>query len=382
MSSTTRVLHVAEVIKGGTATYLSEIDFGDTGTTHFRYLVPEDELRHLPPARQGSAMTFKGRSKRALNLIAMMPAILECEKSGKFDVIHAHGTYAGICVRILRLLGFVKTPIVYCAHGWAFDREASEKIKFAYAFVERILQPHAEKIVCISNHDYTSALDRGLKKDNLVVVLNGIDDRSPSSPIPNKNQPTILFAGRFDKQKGVDVFLSSINYCKSNFRAIAVGDVSSGDLAISKENAKVEFPGWVERAEVQRLIDACDVFVMPSRWEGFGLSALEAMRAGKAVIASSVGGLTELVLDGETGYLVPPGDAKALASAIDRAANSDTAAMGAKGRERFLNLFTSQRLRQELFALYAKVKQQSSSGPPSSTRNDERQAQDIKYNAR
>src|SRR3989344_677418 len=100
------------------------------------------------------------------------------------------------------------------------------------------------------------------------------------------------------------------------------------------------------------------------------------------VSASSVGGLTELVLDGETGYLVPPGDAKALASAIDRAANSDTAAMGAKGRERFLNLFTSQRLRQELFALYAKVKQQSSSGPPSSTRNDERQAQDIKYNAR
>jgi len=382
MNTPTRVLHVAEVIKGGTATYLSEIDFGDSSTTHFRYLVPVGELRHLPPARQGSAITFKGRSKRALNLLAMVPAILDCEKSGSFDVIHAHGTYAGICVRVLRLLGLVKTPIVYCAHGWAFDREASEKVKSVYALLERLLQRHAEKIVCISNHDHASALERGLRKDNLVVVLNGIDDRSPSSSPSLQKQPTILFAGRFDKQKGVDVFLSSINHCKSSFRAIAVGDISSGDLVISKENTNVEFPGWVERSEVQRLIDECDVFVMPSRWEGFGLSALEAMRAGKAVIASSVGGLTELVLDGETGYLVPPGDAKALAAAIDRATNSDTAAMGAKGRERFLKLFTSQRLRQELFALYAKVKQPSSSEPPSSTQNDDSQAQDIKYNAR
>jgi glycosyltransferase involved in cell wall biosynthesis len=381
MSTATRVLHVAEVIKGGTATYLSEIDSGDNDTTCFQYLVPDNELRYLPQSRQGSAITFRGQSRRALNLVAMMPALLGCERRGDFDVIHAHGTYAGICVRMLRMLGLIKTPIVYCAHGWSFDREASEKVKSTYAFLERLLQRHADKIVCISHHDHESALDRGLKEDNLVVVLNGVEDRLPSSQPTQKPRPVVLFAGRFDKQKGVDVFISAVSLCKSSFKAIAVGDISSGDLTISRENAKVEFPGWVERSEVQRLLDACDVFVMPSRWEGFGLSALEAMRAGKTVIASSVGGLPELVVSGETGYLVPPGDAEALASAIDQAMTSDTAAMGAKGRERFLKLFTSQRLRQELFALYANVNQRSSSGPPSERQDQEGAASGVKYPA-
>lgn len=355
MTVTPRVLHVAEVIKGGTATYLSEIDCEDTNALNYRYLVPETEVQYLPHKRQGTALTFKAKSRRALNILAMAPTLVNLAKSGDLDVIHAHGTFAGLCVRMLRLLGLVKVPIVYCAHGWAFDRDSSSLVKAAYALVERLLQRSADRIVCISMHDYKSAIDRGLTKENLVVVLNGIKDRAPSNGAASRANPTILFAGRFDRQKGIDVFLAALGYAQSKFRAIAVGDISSGDLSVDRNNPNVEFPGWLEYSAVQRLIEECDIFVMPSRWEGFGLSALEAMRAGKAVIASSVGGLTELVVDGETGFLVQPGDPVALAKAIDNAVSADTSAMGRKGRERFLSLFTAQRLRDELTDVYKNV---------------------------
>lgn len=355
MNSMPRVLHVAEVIKGGTATYLSEIDSEDINAPHFRYLVPESEVQYLPRHRQGNALTFKPRSRRALNVFAMAPTLFKCAVSGDFDVIHAHGTFAGLCVRILRLCGLVKTPIVYCAHGWAFDRDSSSIVKAAYSSVERFLQRSADSIICISRHDYKSAVVRGLSEENLVVVLNGIKDRTPRGDTASRAQPTILFAGRFDRQKGIDVFLEALGHTQTKFRAIAVGDVSSGDLNVDRNHPNVEFPGWLEYSGVQRLIDESDVFVMPSRWEGFGLSALEAMRAGKAVIASSVGGLPELVVDGETGFLVQPGDPIALAKAIDKAVTADTSALGQRGRERFLKLFTAQRLREELVEVYRNV---------------------------
>ncbi|MBI5363691.1 MAG: glycosyltransferase, partial [Planctomycetes bacterium] len=85
--------------------------------------------------------------------------------------------------------------------------------------------------------------------------------------------------------------------------------------------ARVRFLG--RRDDAPDLLGACDVFVLPARKEGLGVSALEAMAAGRAVVASKVGGLAEAVLDEECGLLVPPDDVKALADALERVLRDD-----------------------------------------------------------
>ncbi len=119
--------------------------------------------------------------------------------------------------------------------------------------------------------------------------------------------------------------------------------------------AHVEFLGWLGHAGVAAQLNAADVVVMPSRWEGFGLVAIEAMRAGKPVVASAVGGLIEIVVDGVTGRLVPAGDAGALGAALSAFDRNGLSQMGDAGRVRFLQHYTSDKTNADLLRLYAEV---------------------------
>jgi glycosyltransferase involved in cell wall biosynthesis len=104
---------------------------------------------------------------------------------------------------------------------------------------------------------------------------------------------------------------------------------------------RVTFTGF--STEVHHLLSGADVFVLPSRHEGLGIAVMEAMAAGLPAVASRVGGLPEIIVDGETGLLVPPGDAAALAAAIERLARAPAwaRALGERGRVRAHSLFSS-----------------------------------------
>ncbi len=115
----------------------------------------------------------------------------------------------------------------------------------------------------------------------------------------------------------------------------------------------MRFLGFV--SPVQKAVEDAAIVVVPSLGEGFGMVALEAMERGRPVIASAVGGLPEIVVDGETGLVVPSGDAEALAEAIVALAGDleRAAAMGAAGRERALSEFTPERSARRIEELYA-----------------------------
>jgi len=106
----------------------------------------------------------------------------------------------------------------------------------------------------------------------------------------------------------------------------------------------VIFTGW--RNDVPALLDAADIYVHPSLWEGFGLVLLEAMTAGKPVIASHASAIPEIVTDNETGWLVPPRNSEALADAIARLLKNPAMrlAMGEAGRRRALQDFSVERM--------------------------------------
>ena len=139
---------------------------------------------------------------------------------------------------------------------------------------------------------------------DVVVVDNGVDlDRFAA---PWRGGGGILAVGRRVRQKGFDVLVSALPETASA-RVV-------GDGPISPAHPRVTWLGL--RDDVPALLSEADVLVVPSRWEGFGLVALEGMAAGVPVIASDVGGLGQLV--GDAGVLVPPGDEQALRAAMER----------------------------------------------------------------
>ena len=124
------------------------------------------------------------------------------------------------------------------------------------------------------------------------------------------------------------------------------------DLGIDKS---VRFLGW--RNDVPSLLENWHILAMPSMYEGFGIAALEAMAAGRAVVASRVGGLPELVEDGVSGILIPAGDADALFLSIRSLAlnRPQLFKMGCEGWKRAKTLFSSRRMAEQTFALYERL---------------------------
>jgi glycosyltransferase involved in cell wall biosynthesis len=158
----------------------------------------------------------------------------------------------------------------------------------------------------------------GWPRDKIVVIHNGTPlELTPRPRTTPAGEPVVLTAARLVEQKGIDVLIDAAARVSARF--LVAGD--GPERARLEERAaaladRVSFLG--HRTDVRDLLDSADVFVLPSLYEGTPLAVLEAMAAGKAIVATAIGGTDELVEDGETALLVPPSDAAALAAAIRR----------------------------------------------------------------
>lgn len=357
-----RVLHVAETVAGGIASYLDEMIPSQVmawGAHQVRVLVPRSQLDHCKGLPADVVVAYPDPASRFLRLFALAWVFFRLLFELRPQIVHAHSTLAGVVVRVCCAVLFCKRPkVIYCAHGWAWDREASRLMTWGVKLVERALAHLTDSIVCISHHDHESALAVGIAPRKLATILNGIRKEAPlqrSDVLSAFVRRNFLFVGRFDRQKGLDLFLSAMTQLGHRANAYAVGGQVLGDGGAGDWPDNIEAPGWVDRLTVHEYMQSVDALVVPSRWEGFGLVALEAMRAGRPVLAARVGGLQDLVEDGKTGFLFEPNCADALRDALERALASDMAAMGRAARERFLNHYTAERMNDRMFNLYALV---------------------------
>jgi glycogen synthase len=179
------------------------------------------------------------------------------------------------------------------------------------------------------------------------VVYNGVDLDEFTQVVPaQRDRPFVLGIGRHVPQKGFDVLLRAFaalrrNDALANHQLVLAGDgAQHEDLrALAHQldlDNHVDFVGRCDRAATAALFAGCSLFVLPSRHEPMGIVNLEAMAAGRPVVASAVGGVPELVVDGETGVLVRPDDHEQLAYELGLllAAPDLRARMGRAGRER------------------------------------------------
>ena len=178
---------------------------------------------------------------------------------------------------------------------------------------------------------------------------------------PPGAEPTLLCVGRLIPIKGHLVILRALAQARARVPGVTLAVAGRGPLEpalktyareLGLEDA-VDFLGFV--SPVQRAIENAAIVVVPSLGEGFGMVALEAMERARPVIASAVGGLPEIVSDGETGLVVPAGDAEALADAIVALAGDldRAAAMGSVARKRALAEFPPDRSATRIEELYA-----------------------------
>jgi glycosyltransferase involved in cell wall biosynthesis len=368
-----RILHIAETAKGGVGTYLNHIvplQCAALGCDAVRLIVPADHSGQLSDVEPSQIISFTRPRRSAASLLTLARTIVSVVKQFEPDVIHAHSTFAGALARLIYGWRPRRPALVYCPHGWAFNIQAAAWKQNLVALAERLMAPLCDSIVAISDFEAEEAIRIGIPQRKITTIRNGIPLDPP--PCPNNvdwpdPRRKILFVGRLDRQKGYDVLEAALNGLQGDVTARVAGAAVVTTPPVS-ETKSVEFLGWLSPPDIEAHLRCADVLVMPSRWEGFGLTALEAMRAGKPVIASAVGGLPELVADGVTGRLVPPENVPALRRALLADSPQVLRAMGEQGRQRFRQNFSIDHTHAGLLRLYQEIKpapDTSSSSPPS-----------------
>jgi glycosyltransferase involved in cell wall biosynthesis len=196
----------------------------------------------------------------------------------------------------------------------------------------------------------------GLPAKSVVTIHNGVPDDGLASPRPEGGQVVAGTFARLDRRKGIDVLLAAVAPLQ-NVALLIAGDGPDRDDILADAGrrgltARIQLLPWSETTRA--LLDEIDVFVLPSRLEGLPLSILEAMMGGRPVVATDVGSVTEAVVDGTTGLVVPAGDADALRAALERlAADADERRrLGEAGRQRALELFTADRMARSFERMY------------------------------
>jgi glycosyltransferase involved in cell wall biosynthesis len=275
------------------------------------------------------------------------------------DIVHANSSKAGLLGRTAAAA--LGVPVrIFTAHGWAFKAH-SGPVSVLYRWVDRLMAPLTTTTVCVSERERSAGVAaRTCRARDTVVIPTAVDAGAVPQARLDGSPPRVIMVGRLAAPKDpVTLVRALAGVRRASFTATIVGDgpdrpAVEAEIRAAGLEGVVELAG--ERHDVPRLLADAEVFVLSSRSEGAPLSVLEAMAAGLPVVASAVGGVPEIVADGATGLLVPPGNVAALAAALEQLL-ADAALrrrLGAAGRERARARFDLAGLRRAHLELYAR----------------------------
>jgi glycosyltransferase involved in cell wall biosynthesis len=341
--------------------------------SRFRMRLPEDlAYGKVAQSKVGLADRMARMQVMARYLWRQYRAILDCAKNFPVDVVHGHWAIPTGPALVLgsRNLG---VPSVITMHGGDVYVNKAEGYDFPTRwYVRPILRwtlTRASALTAISDDCVQHALRAGASLDKIHLIMNGADLRrfSPGSePVERPWGPKMVFACRqLFPRKGIRFLIEAIAELRPRhpeIRLVIAGDgFERPQLEALADSLQVRdittFLGWVSNRELPRYLRCCAVSAIPSLEEGFGIPAAEAMGCEVPVVASDAGGLPEVVEDGVTGFVVPKGNATALAGAIHRLL-SDPALrerMGKAGRQRALARFDWMRAAERFEELYRRL---------------------------
>ncbi|WP_316833070.1 glycosyltransferase [Pedobacter aquatilis] len=245
----------------------------------------------------------------------------------KIDLIHAHGTRANS--NTFYSAKALKIPLIYTVHGWSFHPDQNKVIKLIRTLSERFLVRVSNKTICVSESNLTEG-KRNFPMSNAVVIVNGInkDKFDPDKIYPDirkefeigLDEVVVGYIARITHQKSPLTFLRSIADVPSRAKYLIVGngDLKPQMLQLAEElNLKNKLIFLDFRKDIPAILNSIDIFCLPSLWEGLPIALLEAMAMRKAIIASEIDGITDLIINNENGLIIPPLDIKKLALALE-----------------------------------------------------------------
>ncbi|HKX13186.1 MAG TPA: glycosyltransferase family 4 protein [bacterium] len=304
---------------------------------------------HRLPFRRGMAGDLASivRAKKRLALIVA---------EFKPDLVHLHTSGPSLFYFLEERL-FREIPSLWTIHSVDYP-----KVEWNRRVLGSVSAASA-----VSNYMRDQALSWSPESSPAIeLVYNGLPmpelDTSPGDSV----RPFVLIVGRAEPEKGFDIGLRAFAALKDAQPGLRLKIAGDGkELLALKELAlelgiesKVDFLGWVEPNQAPSLMASASLALVPSRWEEpFGLVALEAAQRGKPVVASRVGGLPEIVVEGETGFLVAREDVGGMAGAMAKILGDSTLAqeMGRQARERARWVFGFERMVDEYEALYSSL---------------------------
>lgn len=214
-----------------------------------------------------------------------------------FDVIHLHSTYAGLVGRTLGLQNVVYTP-----HAFAFLRQdKSGLVQTAIYATELILARRCVGLIAVSNSEAAAA--KRLRFKSVRVLPNVLDLKSTPLLVAGSHgqRVRVVNAGRWAYQKGTDRFERAASSLKDDADFMWIGADPMGNIP---QVADVTVTGWLQPAMAMQMMAAADLMYFTSRWEGMPVSLMQAQAIGLPVVAIDCPGVEDVVIDGETGYIV------------------------------------------------------------------------------
>ncbi|MFM0296419.1 MULTISPECIES: glycosyltransferase [Paraburkholderia] len=363
-----KIVHVCETLKGGIESYLAEIipfQVGLYGADNVHIIVPRDGAGGRSEFHEAVVWEFRRKGRSFSTMLNLCVAILKLVKTQAPDVIHLHSSFAGAIGRVVLMALRKETKVVYCPHGWSYLRQGAERTNWLWKKIETMLAVACHKIVCISEHEYNAALNAGLPEHKLELIVSGISDvvsDAPRNRVISREGRAIrlLFVGRLDYQKGIDLLFNALrSAARNDIELTIVGEavVNSGWWAQVRGSCpeNVQIIGWQERDALQLFYELADALVVPSRWEGFGLVAVEALRSGTPVICNVAGALPDIVEHRISGYHLDFENTEKAVAFFAELKLEHLAHLRDAARERYTSVFKSQAMNEKMLQMYQAV---------------------------
>ncbi|WP_434654706.1 glycogen synthase [Thermoanaerobacterium thermosaccharolyticum] len=290
------------------------------------------------------------------------------------DIVHCHTWYTFMAGFLAKMLYDI--PLVVTIHSLEPLRPwKKEQLGNGYhlsTWMEKTGVEAADRIIAVSNDSKKDIMKcYNVPEDKIEVIYNGIDlnqYKKTDSNIARKKYGIdgryILFVGRISRQKGIIHLIDAVKYLPQDVKVVlCASSPDTEEIKIEmKEKVKL-YPNiiWIDKMvtkeEIIELYSNAEVFVCPSIYEPFGIINLEAMACNTPVVASATGGIKEVVVDGETGFLVEPGNPEDLAEHIKKLLDDRelAATFGANGRKRVEEMFSWESIAKKTYDMYEDV---------------------------
>ncbi|TCW32043.1 glycogen synthase (ADP-glucose) [Thermohydrogenium kirishiense] len=290
------------------------------------------------------------------------------------NIVHCHTWYTFMAGFLAKMLYDI--PLVVTIHSLEPLRPwKEEQLGNGYhlsTWMEKTGIEAADRIIAVSNDSKKDIMKcYNVPEDKIEVIYNGIDlnqYKKTDSNIARKKYGIdgryILFVGRISRQKGIIHLIDAVKYLPQDIKVVlCASSPDTEEIKMEMEEKVKLYPNiiWIDKMvtkeEIIELYSNAEVFVCPSIYEPFGIINLEAMACNTPVVASATGGIKEVVVDGETGFLVEPGNPEDLAEHIKKLLDDRelAATFGANGRKRVEEMFSWESIAKKTYDMYEDV---------------------------